>query len=336
MVSCCRCTLNRRCRTCICHQNGRDCTNCLPGEQGRCSNDKNRQSATSIQDPIDHAVIGLVTEDNLINNETSVTGEIAISRRDMCTEASNENIRDLPQYTPLEAPNFLWDEIDGKSFGHSIDCCYTEITHWKRNLFKIPSGKTGKSFVRELSCLFTAYANSSALESIALKASMVMPALLLQKPHQKSKAKEHCIHLDRRLQLWSKGEINALVLEGRVIQRQFNQASRNNETQSDGQTARKFAKLMTEGKVRGALRLIAEDETGGVLPLDDNLLKVLMDKHPTKQPPHASTIIDLESLYSIRAGRWPVDTTNSPKYRWGRRTTRARCCSLETSLFLLW
>jgi hypothetical protein len=54
--------------------------------------------------------------------------------------------------------------------------------------------QAGKSFVRELTRMFQAYADISSLESVALTATMVMPALLLQKPHPKSKAKEHtCI-----------------------------------------------------------------------------------------------------------------------------------------------
>ena len=35
---------------------------------------------------------------------------------------------------------------------------------------------------------------------------MVMPALLLQKPSSKSKAKEHKEALERRLTLWEKGD----------------------------------------------------------------------------------------------------------------------------------
>ena len=50
--------------------------------------------------------------------------------------------------------------------------------------------------------MFQAYADASALESVALYAAMVMPALLLQNPHSKLKAKEHTTHLDRRLKQW--------------------------------------------------------------------------------------------------------------------------------------
>jgi len=48
-----------------------------------------------------------------------------------------------------------------------------------------------KHFVLELSKLFINYNHSSAMESVALKAPMVMSALLLQHPFWKSKPRDH-------------------------------------------------------------------------------------------------------------------------------------------------
>ena len=55
--------------------------------------------------------------------------------------------------------------------------------------------------------MFRAYADGSALESVAMKAAMVMPALLLQKPHPRSKANDHTLHLERRLRQWSEEDL---------------------------------------------------------------------------------------------------------------------------------
>ena len=69
-------------------------------------------------------------------------------------------------------------------FCDKIEATFEEAIHWRRNIFQVPSGSTGKAFVAELAQLFQAYAdNSSLLESIALKATTTMPTLLLQKPH---------------------------------------------------------------------------------------------------------------------------------------------------------
>ena len=91
-------------------------------------------------------------------------------------------VRDFPQFAKMASPTYKCGEVDGETFAHSVECCYEEIVHWRRFLFKIPSGKAGKSFVHEQTKLFHAYADESALESIALKAAMVLPALMLQKP----------------------------------------------------------------------------------------------------------------------------------------------------------
>jgi hypothetical protein len=55
--------------------------------------------------------------------------------------------------------------------------------------------------------------NSESMEmkDVALKAVMVMPALLLQKPSFKSKCKQHSECLQRRLNLWKLGDFNGLL-----------------------------------------------------------------------------------------------------------------------------
>lgn len=50
------------------------------------------------------------------------------------------------------------------------------------------------------------------MELIALKAAMAFPSLMLQKSHPKSKAKDHTSHLTHRLELWAKGDIEALMV----------------------------------------------------------------------------------------------------------------------------
>ena len=82
----------------------------------------------------------------------------------------------------------------------------------------VPSGRVGKEFIMELTRLWRAYATASAMEAIALCAAAVMCVLLLQKPHEKSKTRNHVSYLERRLKLWTKGDIKDLLAEGRTIQ----------------------------------------------------------------------------------------------------------------------
>ena len=53
------------------------------------------------------------------------------------------------------------------------------------------------------------------MEMVTIKAAMVLPSLLLQKPY------DHVYHQSRRLDLWLEGEIEELLSEGRSIQHQL-------------------------------------------------------------------------------------------------------------------
>ena len=77
------------------------------------------------------------------------------------------------------------------------------------------------SFVTHLAMLFRAYGEGTALESVALRAAMLMPILLLQKPHSRSKTREHVACLSHRLVSWNDGDIDSLMQEGHAIQNRF-------------------------------------------------------------------------------------------------------------------
>lgn len=90
-----------------------------------------------------------------------------------------------------------------------------------------------------------------------------MSALLLQKPNPRSKAKDHVLSLERRLNLWLNGNVKEL-LEAHTIQCRLTQTKQKQQDDS----ARTFAKLMMEGKARAALRIVTETNSGGTLQLD--------------------------------------------------------------------
>ena len=206
----------------------------------------------------------------------------------------------LPEFTKLpDPPIFYWSERDGPSITQDINNAYDEIVHWRRNVFKIPSGKAGKSFVRELTRLFKAYAECSSLEGIALKAAMSLPILILQKPHQNSKTKDHIKCIETRMIKWSAGNIADLLAEGRTIQRNFKMSANKPTSQHLSTT---FARLMKEGKVRAALRLLSNHENGAPLSLDSTVgsktvREILHEKHPSGKPINTSALIHTNSSY---------------------------------------
>ena len=63
-----------------------------------------------------------------------------------------------------EQADFRWNEINGNVFCQRVTNAYEDIVHWKRNNFLVPSGKVGKSFIRELARLYQSYADDAPLE----------------------------------------------------------------------------------------------------------------------------------------------------------------------------
>ena len=168
----------------------------------------------------------------------------------------------------------------------------------------MPTGWAGNSFVSELASLFRAYADCSVLEVVALSASMVLPILLLQKPHATSKTREHSQCLERRLVSWREGNIEALLHEGRTIQNHLKKPNKksNSTTSKQDHTAQTFAKLMFKGDFKAALRLISEQHKGKYLHLDSKVnsdssnttpctvCEALRLKHPPSQLAPANII----------------------------------------------
>ena len=75
----------------------------------------------------------------------------------------------------LELPNFIWGSCSAKTtFCMRINMAYKEVIHWRRNIFQVLSGASGKAFVSELARLFQAYVYTPSLECIALKTTTVI------------------------------------------------------------------------------------------------------------------------------------------------------------------
>nr|WNS50068.1 DOMON domain-containing protein [Halisarca dujardinii] len=204
---------------------------------------------------------------------------------------------DLPSYRILHPPNFTWGSLDGRDFDVLINDAYNEVVHWKHNVFEVPRGKAGNSFVAELCRLLEQFADDTAMECISMRAAMTIPALLLQKPHRRSTSKDHISCLERRLKCWLAGDIQSLLHEGRSIQNTLDKMHRRkkNDTAS---ISRSFENLVSKGNIKAAIRLITEQNGRGCLPLrgeqpDGRSVKDhLLEKHPSSQPVDPTALSD--------------------------------------------
>ena len=117
--------------------------------------------------------------------------------------------------------------------------------------------------------------NKDEFMGIALTVYMTLPMILLQKPSSRSKAKENSMSLLRRIEWFQNGNFDRLLAECREIQRNLK------PRRSSENISKTFAKLMLQGKVHAALRFLSEEANGAVLPLSDEVIEALSEKHPS-------------------------------------------------------
>ena len=132
---------------------------------------------------------------------------------------------------------------------------------------------------------------------------MLMLILLLQKPHSRSKTRKYVACLIHRLVSWNDGDIDSLREEGRAIQSRFRGMRWDGVNNNPQLRTRKFAKLMSVGKVKQALHLLSGGNTGGLLPLSHMVPSVssqsapqtvrdaLIEKHPPGQEAHDDILL---------------------------------------------
>ena len=107
-----------------------------------------------------------------------------------------------------------------------------------------------------------------------------MPSLLLQKPSQKSKLKDHLRALERRLELWELGEVMELLKESDTIQKNMKAT---NKTTSINEISGKFTREMRKGNIHNAMKLLTNNLKNGVLPLNKKTLEQLKQKYPQRR-----------------------------------------------------
>ena len=154
-------------------------------------------------------------------------------------------------------------------------------------MFLVPYGKLGRAFIDQVTSHINDWNNSSDNCHVSLEAAFVLLAVGLQKPGPKSKAKDHQDALAKRLILWREGEISKLLRECRIIQRRIGKLIGS----ASPDKTKVFAKLVLEGQINAALRFVNESSSGGVLPLTDDVMAQLKEKHPNPQPTKLGSLL---------------------------------------------
>ena len=233
MVVCCKCNRTGHCRNCACVKAGRRCLDCLPARWGHCSNALMPPVCQSQASTPSDIVTTTITTTTPVSSSTAIAPPVG--QQDSRTappqagttspqaglEPDLNRVSDrlsLPSFKPANVPVFVWGDRSARDFTLELNEAYKEVVHWKKNTFNVPFGSVGKEFVQELSRLFAAFGHASSMESIALRAAIVMPNLLLQQPFRGSKVKNHISSLQQRMKVWKEGNLYELLAEGRAIQ----------------------------------------------------------------------------------------------------------------------
>ena len=156
----------------------------------------------------------------------------------------------------------MWGQHgDGRTItvsSSTIDNAYYEISEWRKNTFLVPYRKVGREFIDKMTEDINDWNNGSKMQPIALKAAIVLLAVGLQKPSQKSKTKDHQECLAKRLVLWKEGETEKLLREGRMIQKLLSNSRRVDPPNA----AIVFANLVMSGQINSAFCYLSENDGG--------------------------------------------------------------------------
>jgi hypothetical protein len=190
--------------------------------------------------------------------------------------------RKLPDFTPMSTEAFKWGDVDGTDFIRSISSVYERMPSCRKNIFLLPTGKCGQTFIKEKARLIECWTTHNVLERIALKAVAVMDFLLLQRTHHKAKTKDNKEALSRRILDWKAGNIEKLFSEVCAI---HGELDKRRSRMSTPQLSATFAKLIFAGRVNAALRLLKDQVSAGPQVLTDEVLQTLEKLHPDSSEP---------------------------------------------------
>ena len=242
---------------------------------------------------------GSLTDNNVMNevmdnsqNVIDLRGEITTFSADTNTLTAKKNNENNTLLTNTNIHHHIRGNLTFGDLQQIVSAIYEESSKWKRNLFLLPSGSAGKKFIDECTRMINAWNNNTPLCAVAIKAVMIFPSMMLKKPSKNSKSKEHNKCLQRRLDEWKAGNFDVIVREVRSIQSKLKQQSYPN---SIDDRLNLFNNLMLNGNVNAVLKLLSNnnkttiifplnDDTnnnnGGILPLNDDTMILLQEKHP--------------------------------------------------------
>eukprot|EP00117_Sycon_ciliatum_P019119 scpid50248/ scgid17443/ len=338
---CCQCNGNGSCTRCDCASKGRKCTNCHPNKKGRCMNQPQQapvlqpadQSSQVAGEKLPQGHNESETEPVLENStQTSVLNLSASTVLDDSSRGSEQDDVETTDHTAGQesATTEFLDRKFQRAFGaplinsdggpdSDIRSIWWKAVSLRGKQYALSDGNVGTRFVNMLAeeiekC--NAKQQSSERE-------FIFTAVVLQRDKMVKKSKDIRPLLTRRMDMWEAGLLAELLREA---QRCDNQLQSSMSPMSNEQVQRTFNRLMLEGRVRSAVRLVTDRSSGGVLdpadeahgktgPLGKTVYDVLQEKHPAPRTPDPSAFLECNELPPLEQ----VNTTSAHVEQVARR-----------------
>ena len=245
---------------------------------------KTRDSDSEADDTESDSTTDTETSEESSEEEEESEEEETMTEKTLEAEEKIQERDGLPPYDKAKRnPKAKWyqspkalEDIEG-----ATKAAVEVIPFWRRNLFTIPSGALGKKIASILTDLIRKWTAKTEWECLGLDLATIFLPLILQRSGRKVAAKEAKQTIARRLEQWSRGELEALIEEGQKLQDRLPKT----QLQTTPEHAAKvFARLIMQGKVHSALRLLSDVGNGGVAKPSPTILEKLKEKHPEASP----------------------------------------------------
>ena len=200
--------------------------------------------------------------------------QYAQPKKPTCFEHANKHKFPITNVT-VDEEN-IWNP-DSDVMKNKFDEVYNKVVHRRKLLFLLPSRSTGKRFIEEMTRFINSWTFRLEQDTIAMKALMILPTLLLQKTSLLSKSKDNVETLKRIVNQWKDGQIEKLLVEGKTIQERL--FKDNVKNQSSDRKATLFARFMEKWESKKALKLLESSKKGGILLLAEETFEMLLEKH---------------------------------------------------------
>ena len=215
---------------------------------------------------------------------------LAISDDVLSSEESNELLVDI---FPITDSRFLLPTDNEQDW---IDLWQTIVTH-PCKLYRIPTGRIGKSYVETLAEEIQLLYSSN----VPSERCLVFSTLMLHKDPKQSTSKDLKNVIEQRLIDWKASNIAVLkqsfIRCSKSLSKQHTRRIQSRELKFNS-----FSKMVRNGNIRNASRLLVQNESGVLKPSDvigdKTVGQLLEEKHPAPAPLYTGTF-DLANLPAI-------------------------------------